>query len=93
MQVQYDTDVPADETPSSCPYCQRPLGSEELVALHKGLDHWERLDDEERETFYDAYEDESEDLRTFRLKMLGILMLVYFGFLFTYSYFSANPFM
>lgn len=93
MHVEYETDVPSDESPVSCPYCTRPLGDEELLALHKGLDHWEQLDDAEQEAFSEAYQGETDELRTFRLKMLGILMLVYFGFLFTYSYFSTNPFM
>ena len=93
MQREYDTDVPTGETPITCPYCQRPFGSRRLLALHKGLDHWERIDDGEREAFSEAYRDESANLRTFRLKMVGILIVVYFAFLFVYSYFSANPFM
>ncbi|WP_238392262.1 DUF7410 domain-containing protein [Halorussus amylolyticus] len=87
-----ETRVPPGESPAECPYCERPLESEDLLALHKGLDHWEDLSDPERETFREVYADETESLRTFRLKILGILVVVYFGFLFVYSYYTTNPF-
>lgn len=89
--VPYETSVPPGESPARCPYCERPLESEALLALHKGLDHWERLTDEELEAFWETYADETDDLRTFRLKMLGLLVLLYFGFLFVYSYFTSDP--
>lgn len=87
----YETRVPADDSPVRCPYCERPLESETLLVLHKGLDHWTHLSDEEQEAFREAYADESDDIRTFRLKMLGLLVLLYFGFLFVYSYFTTDP--
>lgn len=88
----YDTRVPSDESPAECPYCGRPLESEELLVLHEGLDHWELLDDDRRDEFQAAYADETDDLRTFRLKMLGLLVLIYFAFLFVYSYYTTDPF-
>ena len=91
-QLVYETRVPSGESPVECPYCERPLESEELLVLHKGLDHWERLADEEREAFRETYRDENDDLRTFRLKMLGLLVLLYFAFLFVYSYFTSDPY-
>jgi hypothetical protein len=90
--VPYETRVPSSESPVECPYCERPLESEKLLILHEGLDHWERLSDEEREAFREAYRDENADLRTFRLKMLGLLVLLYFAFLFVYSYFTSDPY-
>lgn len=87
----YETRVPADESPVECPYCGRPLESEQLLVLHEGLKHWERLSSDRRERFRDAYQDENEDLRTFRLKMLGLLVLLYFGFLFAYSVVTDDP--
>lgn len=88
----YETRVPADASPADCPYCDRPLESERLLVLHKGLDHWERLGDGERERFREAYEDESQNLRTFRLKIVALLVVLYFGFLFVYSYFTTDPY-
>lgn len=91
-RISYETCVPPGEFPVECPYCERPLESEELLALHKGLDHWQRLADEEREAFRETYQGENADLRTFRLKMLGVLILAYFVFLFVYSYYTTDPF-
>ena len=91
-RAPYETRVPSDESPVECPYCERPLESEKLLVLHEGLDHWERLTDEEREAFRKTYRDENDDLRTFRLKMLGLLVLLYFAFLFVYSYFTSDPY-
>jgi hypothetical protein len=88
----YDTEIPPGESPADCPYCGRPLESEELLVLHEGLDHWERLDDDRRERFRELYRRENDDLRTFRLKSLGLLVLIYFAFLFVYSYYTTDPF-
>ena len=88
----YETRVPPGESAAECPYCGRPLESEDLLVLHEGLEHWELLDDERREAFQDAYADETDDIRTFRLKMLAVLVLVYFAFLFIYSYYTTDPF-
>jgi len=87
----YETRVPPDESPAECPYCRRPLERDDLLTLHKGLDHWERLGDDERERFREAYAAESESLRTFRLKLLGLLVVLYFAFLFVYSYVTTDP--
>ena len=88
----YDTEVPPDESPVECSHCGRPLESERLLALHEGIDHWERLDDERREEFRETYRRENDDLRTFRLKMLGVLVVVYFAFLFVYSVQMNDPY-
>jgi hypothetical protein len=90
--VTYETRVPPGESPVRCPYCDRPLESEKLLVLHEGLDHWTELSDEEREAFRETYQAETDDLRTFRLKMFGVLILAYFAFLFVYSYHTKDPF-
>ncbi|NEU56650.1 C2H2-type zinc finger protein [Halorussus sp. MSC15.2] len=87
-----ETEVPPGESPAECPYCGRPLESEELLVLHEGIDHWDRLDDDRREAFRETYQRENDDLRTFRLKLLGLLVLVYFVFLFVYSVETTDPY-
>jgi hypothetical protein len=79
------TTVPADETPADCPYCGRPFAREEYLTLHKGLDHYEDLSADEQEAFVEAYEAETEEIKLFRLKAVGLLVVIYFGFLFTYA--------
>ena len=80
------TDVPPGETTHDCPYCGRPFSEEEYRTLHVGLDHHEECTEAELEAFREAYRDETEEIRLFRLKAIGALVLLYFGFLFTYSF-------
>ncbi|MFB6081758.1 MAG: C2H2-type zinc finger protein [Halanaeroarchaeum sp.] len=72
-------------TEHTCPYCDRREPTEHLLALHVGEEHWERATEAERERFRSAYEMESEDLWRFRLTAIGVLVLLYFGFLFLYA--------
>jgi hypothetical protein len=81
-------DVPTDAEPVVCAHCGAPFADDELLALHRGIDHADALDGAEREAFEDAYEAESEDLRLFRLKALGALVVLYFGLLMMYSVFA-----
>lgn len=76
---------PPDGERYDCPYCGRPFAREEYRTLHVGLDHHEECTDEELAAFREAYRAESQELRLFRLKAIGALVLLYFGFLFTYS--------
>ncbi|CCQ32633.1 DNA binding domain containing protein [Halorhabdus tiamatea SARL4B] len=78
-------DVPDDAESERCPECGRPFVREELLALHRGGVHAETLGADEIETFEEAYEDESERLRLFRLKALIALVVLYFGLLMTYA--------
>jgi hypothetical protein len=76
----------SDPTPAAtCPHCGRPFRRERHLDLHLGLDHGDRVDDGARERFETAYIDEGEEIRRFRLKVLAVLVVLYFGFLFTYS--------
>jgi hypothetical protein len=79
------TDVPPNRTVSGCPYCGQPFARERYRTLHVGLDHPDECTDAEIEAFRDAYRAEGEEIRLFRLKAIGALVLLYFGFLFTYS--------
>ncbi|WP_458187584.1 DUF7410 domain-containing protein [Haladaptatus sp. NG-WS-4] len=80
-----DTDVPTDESPVTCAYCGQPFRRDEYLVLHRGLEHGDDLSEAEVAAFHEAYEDETEELRLFRLKALALLVFLYFGFLFTYS--------
>ncbi len=77
------TDAPADAP--RCSYCGEPFPSERLRALHRGLEHYDSLDDDERAAYEDAYHSETEDIRSFRLRALVVLVALYFGFLMTYA--------
>ena len=83
--MTYETRVPTGESAFECGYCGQPFSHEEYLALHRGLKHGDELDEREVAEFHDAYGDETEELRLFRLKALALLVLLYFGFLFTYS--------
>ncbi len=80
-----NVDASADETTYDCNYCDRPFAREQYRTLHVGLDHHDECTDAEIEAFQDAYSEEGEEIRLFRLKAIGGLVLLYFGFLFTYS--------
>jgi len=77
-------DTPPEDAPR-CSHCGEPFPSERLRALHRGLEHYDRLDDDERAAYEDAYRAEGEDLRSFRLRALAVLVALYFGFLMLYA--------
>ena len=79
------TTVPNDVQPETCPYCGRPLHDTEAVTLHKGLEHWDELSNDEQDEFRTMYVEEQSDLRRFQLQAMLALVLIYFGFLFMYS--------
>ncbi len=79
------TDATAPDDAPRCSYCGEAFPTERLRALHRGLEHYDSLADDERAAFEGAYHDESEDLRSFRLRALAVLVALYFGFLMTYA--------
>jgi hypothetical protein len=68
-----------------CEHCGRPFARESWLALHRGQAHPGALDDEEIASFREAHADEEADMRRFRLKALGTLVLVYFALLMVYA--------
>jgi hypothetical protein len=78
-------DVPADATVHQCTYCNRPFADEERLALHRGLDHSERIDDEEQAAFEEAYTRKNEAIRQYRIIAIGAIVLLYFGLLIIYA--------
>ncbi|MBX0324624.1 C2H2-type zinc finger protein [Halomicroarcula sp. F13] len=83
--TDHDYDVPADAPAYECAYCDRPFAREEWLALHRGLDHPDELDDDEVAAFRAAYAEEEEELGTFRLQALGALVAIYFVLLMIYA--------
>jgi hypothetical protein len=83
--MTFESAVPADESPYRCPYCDRPFRRDEYRTLHIGLEHYDVMTDEETARFQDQYREETSELRLFRLKLFGLLVLVYFGMLILYS--------
>ena len=75
--------VPSDASVVECPRCGRPFARRRHRDLHVGLDH--DPDADERAAYEAASEDERADLRRFRIVSLGLLVALYFGFLFLYA--------
>lgn len=73
---------PPEDAPR-CPHCDAPFHTERLRDLHVGYEH-DVESEAEREAFEAAYRAETDDIRRFRLKVIGALVLLYFGLLFVY---------
>jgi hypothetical protein len=83
--IDEETAVPPGETPAVCDYCGRPFPDAGSLTLHRGLAHYGSLTDAEQEAFIEAYRGEEPELRRFRIVALGLLVLIYFGFLLLYA--------
>lgn len=77
-------DVPSDATVVTCPRCGRPFVRERHRDLHLGQAH-AGLGDDERAAYEAARDEEADELRRFRILSLGLLVVIYFGFLFLYA--------
>ena len=83
------TEVPSGQIPTNtCEYCGRPFATQNRLNLHRGLAHYGVLDETEKEAFETARSNEEDDLRLFRLKALGMIVILYFGFLFLYAIYA-----
>jgi len=78
-------DVPTDDLVHRCEHCNRPFAEDELLTLHKGLDHPDRLDDEELAAFDEVYDEETDDLRRYQIIAVGAIVLLYFTLLIIYA--------
>ncbi|MFD1598325.1 DNA-binding protein [Halobellus rarus] len=72
-----------------CGDCDRRFYTEDLLVLHRGVAHPNALDDAEREAYRKAYAAEERAIRSFRIRALGILVALYFGFLFLYVFYAS----
>ncbi|MFC6988269.1 C2H2-type zinc finger protein [Haloplanus sp. GCM10025708] len=88
-RTDVDTDVPADAEAHVCSYCGRPFAREKYLVLHRGLAHPDDVSDGERDAYERAYAEEQADIDRFRIVALGVLVVIYFGFLFAYAVFAA----
>ncbi|ESP87625.1 hypothetical protein [Candidatus Halobonum tyrrellensis] len=80
-----ELDVPADADVFACERCDERFPRARHLDLHRGLAHADDLTETEREAYAAASADEHADLRRFRLVSLGLLVLIYFGFLLLYA--------
>lgn len=71
-----------------CTYCGRTFATEDLLALHYGHQHENQLNTEEWTAYNAAYEAEADALRLYRLKAVGMIVVLYFSFLFAYAIFG-----
>lgn len=78
-------DVPPDAPAHECPYCEVVLPEQELLELHVGVEHEDDATDAELEAFEDTFERESNQVFIYHLKVIVLVVAIYFIFLFTYS--------
>jgi hypothetical protein len=71
--------------PFACPYCGREFARPDYRDLHLGLEHADALSPAERSAYESARDAEEEALTLFRYKALGLLIVIYFGFLMLYA--------
>ncbi|GAB3025174.1 DUF7410 domain-containing protein [Natronobiforma cellulositropha] len=69
----------------TCRYCGRPFSDERYLALHRGLEHPERLGAGEWEAYEVAVAADAQALRRYKLYALCVIVVVYFGFVLTYA--------
>lgn len=80
---EYDVPPGADAYP--CPYCDVVEPREDLRDLHVGHRHADVATDAELDTFERTFERESNDVFIYHLKVISLVVAIYFIFLFTYS--------
>lgn len=79
-------EVPNEETPQArCPYCERPFAAERVCTLHL-VAHQDEWTDAEQSAYEDAYESETDELFIYHLKVVALLVFVFFTFMYTYVF-------
>jgi hypothetical protein len=80
-RVTPDTVVPSGEHPAmTCPYCGRPFARERHGVLHVVERHPAQVSAAEREAYDAVYEEESNDLFIYHLKVMFGLGALYAAF-------------
>lgn len=85
MADDADASAESEREPFRCDYCGRRFATERLRSLHYGSTHTEAVNDEEWAAVLTARENEADELRSLRIRMLIALVACYFGFLLLYA--------
>jgi hypothetical protein len=72
-----------------CDVCGRAFHTDDLLVLHRGVRHPDVLAAAEREAYREVYAAEERALRSFRIRALGGIVLLYFGLLFLYVFYAS----
>jgi len=72
-----------------CSDCGRAFHTEDLRVLHRGVRHPSALDAAEQQAYRAVYSEEERAIRSFRIRALGILVVLYFGLLFLYVVYAS----
>jgi hypothetical protein len=87
-----DTDPetsPQDDAEYVCDDCGRAFHTEDLRILHRGVRHPDALDAAEQDAYREVYREEERAIRSFRIRALGVLVVLYFGLLFLYVIYAS----
>jgi hypothetical protein len=88
-----DTELPREADHGDAAYvcddCGRAFHSEDLRVLHRGVRHPETLDAAEQDAYREVYREEERAIRSFRIRALGVLVVLYFGLLFLYVIYAS----
>ncbi|KAB1191195.1 MULTISPECIES: DNA-binding protein [Haloferax] len=83
------TDIDAKQDRHVCERCGEAYPAERLLVLHRGVRHPDDLDAGEVEAYREAYYEEERELKSFRIRALGVLVALYFGFLILFILFAS----
>ncbi|WP_416841542.1 DNA-binding protein [Haloferax sp. DFSO52] len=83
------TDIDTADDRHVCDRCGDFLPSERLLVLHRGVRHPDDLTADEVEAYREAYYEEERELKSFRIRALGVLVVLYFGFLILFIIFAS----
>ena len=83
------TDIDATRDRYVCERCGEAFPTERLLVLHRGVRHPDELDAAEVEAYREAYYEEEDQLKSFRIRALGVLVALYFGFLILFIIFAS----
>ena len=72
-----------------CGDCGRAFHTEDLRVLHRGVRHPDAIDPAAQEAYREAYLEEERAIRSFRIRALGVLVVLYFGLLFLYVVYAS----
>ena len=79
----------ADDAEYVCGDCGRAFYTEDLRVLHRGVRHPDAVDSAAQEAYREAYLEEERAIRSFRIRALGVLVVLYFGLLFLYVVYAS----